>query len=182
MTKPTQPKTAQGRFASTLTDEKVVEIRERYTYMLKLNTTVPATEWRSPNQIEHLIAREEGIAPATVHKIVLGLSYKGVGGPIDHARRAQRDKARRLRGQGLDQAAINAELKMTRTVSQTPVTTITLTYEDGHSESITVPASVAVTVSTGIPQGVVPTAPVLTDDATSAQLGNTPSPAQTEKI
>lgn len=78
-----------------LTPAQVEDIR--YLYEQSRGITFDTGEPESVRELDHRLADEFGVSVPTIQKIVMGLSYKEVVGPIDVERRAEFLRAQQLK-------------------------------------------------------------------------------------
>jgi len=72
-----------------LDEDRVIELREAYAHQRNLADNDPDPQYAATiTETEARLARLFGISQPMVRRIVLGLSYANVGGPLDERRRA----------------------------------------------------------------------------------------------
>ncbi|UTN93348.1 hypothetical protein SEA_WIDOW_56 [Gordonia phage Widow] len=72
-----------------ITDELVVQIRERHDWLRSFREDEDTGDWMTDAAIDAKVAEEMNVSPSYVKALVTGEARKGVGGPIDHARNAR---------------------------------------------------------------------------------------------
>lgn len=84
---------AAGEKRRRLTTREAKEIRNKYQYLRELAESPESPDdWRSVRSTEIELGRKYDASQATIRSVVLGLTFKNAGGPIDHHRRDRHDQ------------------------------------------------------------------------------------------
>lgn len=136
--------------AYALTHKEVENMRLEYAAARAAAwAATDADGWELATQTEKAIAPRYGVAPSTVRRVVLGLSYKDAPGPIDYARRGAHDTLERdKKVYGATVAAQRARAGDRPGLAGVATVEVTITRPDGTVTRISLPAGSTVQVTT----------------------------------